>query len=235
MTRILHITKSEYKLRVLEGTTIIREYPIAIGERTDGKARIYEEDFRTPEGKFTIKLVTLLANSENWQPRLPVQPNLAYYPFYLAHKFGKPFEDAGRNVYGNGLIGLDFPLPPDIIRYYSFLETGEVLRDWREFMEEKWKPIFEHIAETTHIPFDQVTLNHPSRRNQKCFLEDKTFAQLFNYTPPQPTSPTGIHGTNDSDCMGHKISGGCIRLHNKDIFELIVEFVKEGMEVIIEN
>jgi lipoprotein-anchoring transpeptidase ErfK/SrfK len=44
-----------------------------------------------------------------------------------------------------------------------------------------------------------------------------------------------IHGTNDPKCIGHKISGGCVRMHNKDIVELIEKFAETGMDVIIEN
>lgn len=30
----------------------------------------------------------------------------------------------------------------------------------------------------------------------------------------------GIHGTNDPSSIGHAVSHGCIRMHNKDVLEL---------------
>lgn len=30
----------------------------------------------------------------------------------------------------------------------------------------------------------------------------------------------GIHGTNDPSSIGHEVSQGCIRMHNKDVLEL---------------
>ncbi|EIT87412.1 hypothetical protein A374_00520 [Fictibacillus macauensis ZFHKF-1] len=30
----------------------------------------------------------------------------------------------------------------------------------------------------------------------------------------------GIHGTNDPSSIGHNVSHGCVRMHNKDVLEL---------------
>jgi len=47
--------------------------------------------------------------------------------------------------------------------------------------------------------------------------------------------PIRIHGTNDPNSIGRKITRGCIRLHNKDILEL-VEIIKDRRTKIkIEN
>lgn len=220
--------KSEFKLRVFSNDTIVKAYDIAIGERADGKARIYEEDFRTPEGSFKIARIV--------RKNVLTIPNRMYYPFYLAHKFGEPFTDLGSGVYGDGGIELTYPTQKDIDRYHELLKSGEIERDWHDFMEEKWRAVFEHIAETENIPFKDVKLSCEKRRSKhRCFLEGKTFKELYNLTPPQPKLLMAIHGTNDPLCIGHKISGGCIRMHNKDIAELIKNFAEIGTDVNIKH
>ncbi len=42
----------------------------------------------------------------------------------------------------------------------------------------------------------------------------------------------GIHGTNDPSSIGHAVSHGCIRMHNKDVEEL-ASIVPIGTQVII--
>lgn len=42
----------------------------------------------------------------------------------------------------------------------------------------------------------------------------------------------GIHGTNRSELIGTAVSGGCIRMHNKDI-AYVFERVRIGTDVVI--
>ena len=42
----------------------------------------------------------------------------------------------------------------------------------------------------------------------------------------------GIHGTNDPSSIGHAVSHGCVRMHNKDVEEL-ASIVPIGTQVII--
>jgi len=225
----INVIKSEFELRVLDGGVVVGKYPIAIGERADGKARIYEEDFRTPGGDFKVKAV------QPQNHRDLCYSNMLYYPYYLAHKFGDPFKDLGKGAYGEGIIVLNYPQLKDVANYYRLLESGEIGRDWINFMEEKWRKVFEHESRTRNIPLDKVVLENECRRGGRFFLEGKTFAELYDSIPPQPRLHMSIHGTNDPDCIGHKVSGGCIRLHNQDIIELIKEFVEVDMLVSIEN
>jgi len=44
----------------------------------------------------------------------------------------------------------------------------------------------------------------------------------------------GIHGTNDPPSIGHRISSGCIRMHNKDVTKLD-KYLKIGSPVYIEK
>ncbi len=188
------VTKSDFKLRVLAGAgKVVRAYDIAIGERADGKARIYEEDFRTPEGSFRVERKHLMAMYGDLSSSRPSGPNVHYYPFYLAHKFGSPFEDLGYSAYGQGLIGLSYPRQEDLRNYQRLLESGEIKRDWSDFMEEKWRAVFEHVSETTGVAFGEVRLSHEKRKGEKRnFLEGKTFDELCNSTPPLPELPMAI-------------------------------------------
>lgn len=42
----------------------------------------------------------------------------------------------------------------------------------------------------------------------------------------------GIHGTNNPSSIGHAVSHGCIRMHNKDV-EKLASIVPIGTQVII--
>ncbi|MBI4895626.1 MAG: L,D-transpeptidase [Candidatus Aenigmarchaeota archaeon] len=97
-------------------------------------------------------------------------------------------------------------------------------------MEEKWRPLFQRISEESNIAFDRVVLTSDYRHGKRTFLECKIFEELYNSIPPQPSLPLAIHGTNDPDCIGHKISGGCVRMHDRDIVELM-GYVRIGMTV----
>ena len=44
----------------------------------------------------------------------------------------------------------------------------------------------------------------------------------------------GIHGTNDPSSIGHLVSHGCIRMHNRDVLALS-KVVPVGTQVIIVN
>ncbi|NHM30035.1 L,D-transpeptidase [Neobacillus terrae] len=44
--------------------------------------------------------------------------------------------------------------------------------------------------------------------------------------------PYGIHGTNNERSIGKYVSGGCIRMHNKDVRELFSR-VQKGTKVVI--
>lgn len=250
----ISIIKHDFTLRVLEDGKIITTYPIAIGQRADGKARIYEEDFRTPEGAFKVTYVQ--RSGSRWLKG----SNSVYYPFYLAHKFGNNFEDLGHGAYGEGIIEITYPTKEDIAAYHRLVESGEIMKDWHNFMEEKWRSVFQHVSETTNVPFEKVVLRNENKtllfkhisettdisldylikENEKrpigrVWLEGKTFEELYKTLPPVPELPMAIHGTNDPECIGHKISGGCVRMFNKDILELIEKFAETGMDVIIEN
>ncbi len=226
----IKIIKSEFKLIVLTNdNAITQSYDVAIGERTDGGPRIYEEDFRTPEGNFHVNNIHKLGS------QILNIPNKAYYPFYLAHRMASPFTDLGSDAYGTGIIGLRYPRQEDIDTYHKLLKSGHIQQDWHDFMEEKWRAIFEYVAQTKGIPFKEVILGNEKRTSGKRnFLEGKTFSELYDLTPSQPKLPMAIHGTNDPDCIGHKISGGCVRMHNQDIEELIEKYVEFGMRVDIE-
>jgi len=180
----ISIVKSEFKLRVLDnGSEVVREYPIAIGERADGKARIYEEDFRTPEGDFWVKYRYRLAMHEDGADSEPEGPNSKYYPFYLAHKFESPFVDSGYSVYGHGIIALAYPMPEDIQNYKKLLDSGEIIKDWHGFMEEKWRGLFEYASETRRVAFEEIRFSHDKRKGEKRnFLEGKTFSE-FSFSP----------------------------------------------------
>lgn len=223
------IVKSELKLRVFSNDTIVNAYDIAIGERADGKPRIYEEDFRTPEGSFKVKQIW---KNSSFGLKLS---NTIYYPYYLAHRFGEPFTDLGKGAYGDGIIQSTYPTEEDVTRYQNLLSSGEIESDWHTFMEEKWRAVFKHAAKTQHVPFHEAKLNCERWDGKRFFLEGKPFEELYDSTPPPPELPFAIHGTNDPDCIGHKITGGCIRMHNHDITELIENFVETGMGVDIEN
>jgi hypothetical protein len=219
------IAKNEFKLRVLgRNDKVLKVYDIAIGERRDGLARIYEEDFRTPEGCFKVNAIFAQGS-----PGL-AQLNRSYYPFYLAHRMGDSFADLGDNAYGSGLIALSYPAPQDLVSYQKLTGNGSVRRDWQEFMEEKWRGVFEHLARKKGIPFPEMTLSHEKCTGERSFLEGKTFDELCALTPPEPRLGMGIHGTNDPACIGHKISGGCVRMHNKD-FEELLNYVRFGTPV----
>lgn len=49
-----------------------------------------------------------------------------------------------------------------------------------------------------------------------------------------PGSGIGIHGTNDPDSIGHRISSGCIRMHNSEV-ALLDKYIKIGTPVYIEK
>ncbi|MFA5992824.1 MAG: L,D-transpeptidase [Candidatus Pacearchaeota archaeon] len=225
----IEIIKHEFTLKVLDGKTPCRSFPIAIGERDDGKNRFYEEDFRTPEGQFNVSHIV----DGKKDPKLISRSNQVYYPFYLAHKQGNPFEDAGAGVYGSAIIALTYPRLEDLTAYRNLVDSGEVLRDWQWFMEEKWRAIFEFMAQQKKLPFEKTTLSSEQHTSSRSFIEGKTFEELFYSTPPQPRLQMAIHGTNDPNCIGHKISGGCVRMHNKDIEELIKKYLKYWTEVSI--
>ena len=44
----------------------------------------------------------------------------------------------------------------------------------------------------------------------------------------------GIHGTNDPHSIGHKISSGCIRMHNEDVI-MLDQYITIGIPVLIEK
>ncbi|WML46665.1 L,D-transpeptidase [Neobacillus sp. PS3-34] len=45
--------------------------------------------------------------------------------------------------------------------------------------------------------------------------------------------PYGIHGTNNESSIGKHISGGCIRMHNKDVQELFAKIQTKAKVVIV--
>lgn len=227
--RRIVIAKSEFQLKLIENGSVAGAYPVAIGEREDGGPRIYEEDSRTPEGSFKIKQIW---KNNSFGLKLP---NTTYYPYYLAHRFGEPFTDLGKGAYGDGIIQLTYPTEEDATRYQNLLSSGEIESDWHTFMEEKWRAVFEHAAKTQYVPFHEAKLNCKRLDSKRFFLEGKTFEELYNSTPPMPELPLAIHGTNDPACIGHKISGGCVRMYNQDIRKLIGDFAEAGMRVDIEN
>lgn len=185
--RRIVIDKSAFELKVIEDSTVLGTYLVAIGEREDGGPRIYEEDFRTPEGSFRINQIWKVGD---FGLKLP---NMRYYPCYLAHKYGNPLEDLGKGAYGDGLIILDYPRPEDKTRYQELLESGEIESDWHQFMEEKWRAVFEHAARTQGVDFHEVKLHYDGWEMKRNFMEDMTFDELYHSVPPEPE--TGMPST----------------------------------------
>lgn len=68
--------------------------------------------------------------------------------------------------------------------------------------------------------------------------DDGTYSRPGAYGPYfirleyPPYHHIGIHGTHNPESIGHRDSHGCVRLHNKDLCELL-EYVYDGMPVMI--
>jgi len=218
----LELTKSEHILRVRDGNTrIIREYPIAVGRYNDDKESIWAADYRTPNGAYLVTAI-----HERGSKGLETA-NRKYYPWYLAHKYGNPLEDAGYGVYGDGIIVLSYPNVIDTQRFRKAKTDGTLEREWEEFCTTHWQPIYECQAKIEDRLLEEVAIEGDFGK--------KTFTELYCNIPTEEdfNIPLSIHGTNNPECIGHDISAGCIRMHNEHIMELINNYVLIGTPVII--
>ncbi len=155
-----------------------------------------------------------------------------YYSWYLCHKFGDKNQDAGAGVYGTGLIQLSYPNNQDISRFRQAVADGSLEKEWGSFCNKHWKPIFEFIAKENGLNLDEVTVDTDYGK--------KGFKELFESFPVKDFNLAfrrrlAIHGTNDPAGIGNNISGGCIRMHNEHIMELIEKYVKIGIHVVLHS
>jgi len=217
----LELVTSEHLLKVKDGNTeIVNQYPIAVGRYND-ESKLWAADYRTPKGAYLVTAV-----HEKGSDGLE-RANRKYYPWHLANKFRNRHEDAGLEVYGDGIITLSYPNLIDIQRFRSAEADSTFEKRWKEFCTMHWKPIFEYQASKDSKVLDEIALDVDFGR--------KTLVELYNSIPSEDdfNMPFSIHGTNDPDCIGHDISAGCIRMHNEHIRELINKYVKVSTPVII--
>lgn len=55
------------------------------------------------------------------------------------------------------------------------------------------------------------------------------------YTSPGAKATARIHGTNEPKSIGTRASGGCIRMHNKDVLDLITRIRGRPTNVVFER
>jgi len=222
---LVEVIKSEHRLVIKQRGNSIKSYPIATGKYPK-KPKSWGWDYRTPVGDYFVVEVCKRDSLKL------IEANKRYYPWYLAHKFRDLYEDAGNGVYGNGMIILNYPNADDLDRFWKLKRSRELRKLWGKFCEFHWKPIYQHLAQQQRKSLEEVSIEGD--------FGLQTYQELFDSFPVDDyreafRSGVVIHGTNDPECIGHNISGGCIRMHNRDIEELVDKYVVLGNSVIIND
>jgi lipoprotein-anchoring transpeptidase ErfK/SrfK len=95
---------------------------------------------------------------------------------------------------------------------------------------------------------------HPTERTREAYLRQRNIELPILLRPGDPRNAMGkglirlkysrsglidgnvvIHGTNDEESIGKKISRGCIRLYNKDIITIIQTIQNKSTRVIFQK
>jgi len=219
--KVLEVSLLEHKLNIKTNSNLIKNYDIATGKYST-QPKYWGWDYKTPIGRYFVKEIYERGSKEL------TELNSKYYPWYLTHKFRNTYEDAGKGVYGDGIIVLDYPNLQDVNRFLEAKKSGLLNKEWIKFCERHWKPMYEYFAKEKRVDFYKILINGDfGQKTYKALIENFPISNpsiAFN-------SRIIIHGTNDPACIGHNISGGCIRIHNKDIEELIERHVQKGVEV----
>jgi len=220
--KTIEVSVREHRLKVKKDFDVLKEYAIATGKYPE-QPKYWAWDYRTPIGEYFIKNIHT-KDSPGFSAL-----NEKEYPWYLTNKARDAHEDAGPGVYGEGIISLNYPNRQDVARFRD--SAGEVLKDmWYEFCEVHWRPIYEYISRKSGVLFDHASVNGD--------FGERTYRNLLESVPVSDVRVAfgvgvAIHGTNDPDCIGTNISGGCIRMHNHDIKELIEDHVTICTPVVI--
>jgi len=207
--KTIEISVLEHRLVLRNGSKEIKSFPIATGKYPK-QPKYWGWDYKTPIGDYFVGEVHK-PGSEKLSAL-----NSKFFPWYMTNKARDEHEDAGFGVYGEGLIVLNYPNVSDRYRFFDVERKGKLKGLWEEFCETHWKPIYEYIAQEQRDDFDKVVVDGD--------FGPKTYKELVEDVPDSEKAfraKAGIHGTNDPDCIGTNISGGCIRMHNQDIGELI--------------
>lgn len=215
--RHVTIAPAEHRLRLFDGEQEVGSFPIATARYTE-TPKLWSNDYRNAAGVYRV--TRILTESS---PELCTM-NSHHIPWYLSPTARDPYEDAGLNLYGMGMIVTDYPNREDLHRYSLARKTGELRRIWEGFCRHHLQPIYRKLAQDRGIPFDEVVVatDYGERTYldalQSCPILDEKIAFDLG---------VAIHGTNDPGCIGASISAGCIRMHNENILR-VMAFIEEG-------
>jgi L,D-transpeptidase-like protein len=220
MSRVIRIIPQDFQLIVLENGYEIGRFSIATARYT-WAPKFWSNDYRNPAGSY--KVAATHAKGSEFLEEL----NTHFVPWYLSPTASNPHEDAGKNIYGVGMITTDYPNSQDLMRYDKAKRTGELLKQWRFFCENHLLPVYKYISVSQGLPFAEVKVETDyGNRTYQDLLES------FAIQDPKIAFQLGvaIHGTSDPECIGTAISAGCIRMHNDDITKLMT-MIEVGTEI----
>ncbi len=125
----IYIKKKKFKLFVINSNgSIIKIFNIAIGKKKNFGRKIYQGDKGTPEGLYFITEIlisTAPTNSLSYKKLKKI--NSVYFKAKDGfHKWGKPWEDLGRDAYGKAFYRLSYPNQEDIKHYKKLLREGKI-------------------------------------------------------------------------------------------------------------
>lgn len=201
----------------------VRAYPVATAKYTE-QPKFWAADYRNPRGTYHVRSV-YPPGSEELQ-----EANSFHVPWYLSSKARDRHEDAGCGLFGAVMIMLDYPNAADYSRYLAARNSGCLRTKWEEFCHAHLRSIYEDLAEQAGVGFEEVRVD--GDYGYKSFRE-----LLAEFPVGDPASAfrlgSGIHGTNDPDCIGTNKTAGCFRMYDEDIIELL-ELIDLGARVEID-
>jgi len=98
--------------------------------------KYWSNDYRNPTGNYKVAGIHLKGSD------FLEEMNSHFVPWYLSPTASNLYEDAGKNVYGIGMITTDYPNNFDLMRYEKAKRSGELLKLWLHFCE---KTPFPHL------------------------------------------------------------------------------------------
>lgn len=122
---VIVVNKSCFTLAVVNrNLEEIAHYTVAIGANTDGQAKRWAGDRRTPEGIYRIvEMLSMDAPKESNSYKKLSRMNSVYFSAGHGHfRWGKPNEDLGSGVYGGRFFRLNYPNDDDKKRYAQDLK-----------------------------------------------------------------------------------------------------------------
>ncbi len=124
---LVYIHKTAFRIYVItKEHKIVFEAPISVGKNEDLKAKMYQQDQRTPEGMY--KIIEVMRSdfpSESPEYKKIKTMNTAYFSAKEGHyRFEDKKKDLGTNSFGFGFFRLNYPNENDRRRYLNALQKG---------------------------------------------------------------------------------------------------------------